>query len=142
MTYAINRIRSAQAALDVWPLRARARISRALEKTPTLLSPLDIETGIRWGRYSLWEISDEDGADVCSFVTEVVSGENGSAVNVLVLGGEGMPDWIGELTDALVEYAHSRGCDMILETGRSGWGRVLRRHGWSDGPATMMMKVA
>lgn len=142
MTFTVHRIRSAQTALDVWPGRPKTRISRALEKTPTLLSPLDIENGIRWGRYSLWEISDEAGKDVCSFVTEIVSGERGSAVNVLVLGGEGMPQWIGELTDALTEYMHAQGCSMVIETGRGGWGKVLRRHGWVDGPVTMMMKVA
>ena len=142
MAFTINRIRSAQLALDVWPIRAKARIAKALEKTPTLLSPLDIETGIRWGRYSLWEISDEAGDDVASFVTEIVSGGRGSAVNVLVLGGEGMPRWIGELIDALMEYMTTQGCSMVIETGRGGWSKVLRRHGWVDGPTTMMMKVA
>lgn len=129
-------------SLETWKTGAEARIAAALGKTPTLITAGDIEDSLRRGGMRLWSIFDGDGATLASFVTEIVRGSGGAAVNVVAIGGADMSAWIGKITDELVAYAKRHGCKYIAEMGRPGWRKVLSEHGWVDGPAVMIKAVA
>ena len=74
-------------------------------------------------------------------MTEVWGAQNGSALNVLSLGGADVISALDEVTTALRTYAKSRGCKIVVEMGREGWCRSLKKHGWSPGPAVMTLVV-
>lgn len=120
---------------------ARARIAEAMEASPTLLTLADVETAVRGGSMNMWEVYGSNGLDVATVITEVVRGSRGCAINVVGIGGAGMPDWIADLTKALDDYRASLGALYLAEMGRRGWVKVLSQHGWVEGP-TVMLKVA
>jgi hypothetical protein len=87
----------------------------------------------------LWSIF-EDDKEVAAYVTEIMTATRGKALNVVALGGEvgSMPKWIDVFDEAVTKYGRDNGCHLLFEMGRDGWRRVLDRHGWVDGPSTMM----
>ena len=141
MAFTVKMIDSPAKAAARWPA-ARARIAAAMAectKPPSLLSVKDVENAVRLGDASLWEVIDETGNDVASYVTEIVRASNGAAVNVMAIGGDQLEEWVEVASQALREYMTQLGCLYVFERGRPGWKRILSRHGWSDGPATMIM---
>jgi hypothetical protein len=119
----------------------RDLIGRALNDSPfSLMTPDDIDWNIASKKYRLWHVYD-CGNPVGAFVTEIVYGGKGRAVNVVALGGDGMPNWIDAVSAALVDYAKMNQCRYVAEIGRTGWRRVLAKLGWVRGPIMMIKAV-
>lgn len=132
----INFVAFAHDATFLWP-HVVGWLDKALGKTGSIMSVDDLRRGVRNGAMRLWTIHRDDRL-VGAFVTEIVRGGNGAALNVLALGGVDMPKWIEDFDAAVQAYAEANHCMMIVEMGRRGWTRVLDRLGWSAGPAVMV----
>ena len=139
--YEVTMFNSPARAIEAWPNEPRRRVAAALAKSPSLMSLRDIEKGIRAGSATLWDVRDAAGKSVGSFVTEVVLGGVGAAVNILALGGTKMKAWIGLFSDAVASYAARMGCVYVVEMGRPGWTKVLSPLGWVPGPSVMLKVV-
>jgi len=115
-------------------------IEDGLKHEHALISAADVFDRILRQHMTLWAIYDY-GTLVGAFVTQVESGSRGRALNVISLGGENMEDWLAPLIESLVEYGRTNRCAYIFEMGRKGWLRVLERHGWVEGPRTMIKVI-
>lgn len=139
MAYLVRR-RSPAAGALLWK-QASPLIEAAIAEAPTLMSLHDIEKAVCAGTMSLWEVRDAKEVLRAAFVTEIARGSLGAAVNVVALGGDGVEDWIEQVTYALQRYASVERCLFVAEQGRCGWTKILERLGWSRGPTTMILKV-
>lgn len=128
----------AKDAMDLWP-QVAGWLDGALAKTHSLLTVEDLQRNVRNGSMRLWAVSQNDSL-VAAFVTEIVRGGRGGAVNVIALGGKGLVEWLDDVIESLDAYARANDCLYVVEMGRSGWNRALSRRGWVPGP-NVMMKV-
>lgn len=85
----------------------------------------DIARGIYNGQFTLWT---PGGGSV--IVTEVVVYPRRKVLNIF-LGAGDMDDLINTLP-ALEDHARANGCDGLACSGRIGWARVLKEHGWGN----------
>ena len=65
-----------------------------------------------------------------SALTEVREGEP-RILHVTALAGEGMAEWLDDLVAAWRSFAAEVGCKMMVATGRLGWKREFKRHGFT-----------
>lgn len=123
----------------LWP-DVEAKIAVALDKRPLVLGIKDVYQGLTTGGLHLWTVKNETGDIIAAATTQVLFGQLGKSLLVITCGGEGMDEWIGDFTVAWSTFAKAMGCHSIIEIGRKGWTRVLKRHGWQE-YATSMIKV-
>lgn len=123
-------------AVELWP-QVSGWLDEALTKTHSLMTTDDLLRNVRNGSYRLWVAHHNDRL-VAAFVTEIVRGGRGGAVNVLALGGSGIDEWLDGVVESLDAYARANDCVYVVEMGRSGWNRVLAKRGWVSGPCVMM----
>lgn len=128
----------ARDAMDLWP-QVAGWLDEALAKTHSLMTVEDLQRNVRVGSMRLWVVSHHDRV-VAAFVTEIVRGGRGGAVNVIALGGAGLVHWLDDVVESLDAYARANDCVYVVEMGRSGWNRALKKRGWVPGP-NVMMKV-
>lgn len=132
----VNLIPFARDAAALWP-QVVDWLDDALTKTHSLMTTDDLLRGVRSGAHRLWLAHHNDRV-VAAFVTEIVRGGRGGAVNVLALGGSGLDAWLDEVVESLDAYARANDCVYVVEMGRAGWNRVLAKRGWVSGPCVMM----
>lgn len=72
---------------------------------------------------------------------ELVETNKGLALHIVTLVGEDQEEWLPQLLDVLETVALEQGCAVMACTGRPGWRRVLRKHGWREEQVTMMREV-
>jgi hypothetical protein len=111
-----------------------------MEHEFALISAADVFDRIVQRRMTLWGIYDR-GRLSGAMVTQIETGSRGKALNVIALGGSDMDQWLEPLIEALTAYGKNNRCRYIFEMGRRGWLRVLDKHGWVDGPATMIKVI-
>lgn len=128
----------AKDAMAIWP-QVSGWLDDALRKTHSLLTVEDLQRSVRIGTMRLWVVHRDDRV-VAAFVTEIVRGGRGGAVNVMALGGVLMDNWLNDVVESLEAYSRANECKYVVEMGRPGWSRVLERLGWTEGPR-LMMKV-
>jgi hypothetical protein len=120
--------------------RVHRWVDQALAHEHSLIDASDVFDRVIQKRMKLWGIY-EYGSLSGAMVTQMESGSRGRALNVVALGGEGMDHWLESLLERLTQYARENECRYIFEMGRRGWLRVLDKHGWVDGPATMIKVI-
>jgi hypothetical protein len=126
-------------AMAVWT-QTHDWIDRALDHPLSLITAADVFTKLLRGDMVLWGVH-EHGVLVGAFVTRIESGSRGRAIDVVALGGEGMPRWIESFSAFVTRYARENHCRFVFEMGRPGWIKVLDKLGWTPGPATMVMVI-
>ena len=85
------------------------------------------------GEKQAWFIfNEEKNKIVASFVTEIVQYPMGLAINLFLLGGEGLGDWRDELTSAMFNYAQEIGAKWLDTYSRRGFWETLQPLGFVE----------
>lgn len=108
-------------------------IEDALEYSPGTHDLEDILYAISTGEMQLF--ANKGG---CA-VTQIVEYPKKKVLFVFLAGGE--LDSVISLHDEAMEYAKSRGCDTLMQIGRMGWTRELKKHGWENKSACMTRAI-
>jgi hypothetical protein len=114
--------------------RCKPWIEAALAYSPGLEAIEDVERAIERGSYQVWFGKE------CCVVTEIADYARTKAL-VVVHGGGDMAELLDELEPATCEFARAEGCRHIMGTGRKGWERVTRTHGYRFGYITMVKRL-
>lgn len=124
-------IRGIQSAAvgEVWPIVSRW-IQDALEAGHSLESIDDVREQIEACDYQLWVVYSP--GPVAAFVTRIATGELGSALVAVCLGGRGMHHWLFAVEDVICNFARDKGCKRVSLHGRRGWVRQLAKYGWAE----------
>ena len=75
-----------------------------------------------------------------SAVTLVLDGEP-RILHITALAGDEMEGWIDPLISRWREFARSHGCAKMIATGRPGWKRVFKTHGFAVTKITGVCEV-
>ncbi len=119
-------------AMVVWP-QCAGRIGQALRHTT---NP-DVEVVRKWieeGKADLWH------GDSASAVTYFLDGPH-RVLNIIAVGGEHKEAWLEEAVNAWVDFAREYECSSVIASGRPGWSRDFRKHGFKVTHITGMREV-
>lgn len=83
----------------------------------------DVESGIALGIFQFW--SGKDSA----LVTEIITYPRMRVLNCWLMGGS-LENLLSEIEPKIVEWAKHIGCTRIVGTGRKGFERALKSHGY------------
>ena len=106
---------------------------------------LDRSTGTAHGRYSLdhieheimigeqhlWIVFDDDKKVISALTTKFVSYPGKRLLAGQFLGGERIMRWRDSMLETLERWAVDNNCDGMEMTGRRGFERILKPHGWT-----------
>lgn len=124
----------------VWPL-VESWIAAACEYADGLITADDILKEIIRAERQLWVI-EMDGMPVAAATTRIDVHPTGVRVlSIPTMGGKGMDAWLGPWVDTLRRYAKEQGCKGIEASGRRGWTRALKKHGWQERCVTVTTEV-
>lgn len=112
--------------------RCRPWIEAALEYSNGHHEFEDIVDGIVKGNLQLWP-----GPDGC-MVTELIQYPRKKMLNIFLAGGtlEQMHDMANDMR----AWAKAQGCDGAMLSGRRGWVREMRKHGWKELWTTVVLE--
>jgi len=102
--------------------RCRDWIEAALEYSGGTHDFIDVAEGIYKGSMQLWPTPRG------CIVTEIVVYPRKKVLNVFLGGGE--LDQILEMHEDVIAWAKAQGCSALTMTGRFGWKKPLKAHGW------------
>lgn len=111
---------------------ARRHLQPALDAGGNTHSFEDIILSVLKGDMQLWH------APKGSAVTEVIDFPRKRVIHVFLAGGD-MAQII-DFQQSAAAYGRALGCSQMTLSGRSGWQRVLKAHGWQ--PTQVLMEVA
>ncbi len=74
----------------------------------------------------LWSINDLDAIAV----TQISKLPRFSVLDVPLMAGSGMKEWMDDLVQTLREHAREQGCKYMDGFGRKGWTKRLHRYGF------------
>jgi len=108
-------------------------------------SVLDRSIGTAHGRYSLdhiaheimtgeqhlWVVFDDDKKVISALTTKFVSYPGKRLLAGQFLGGERIMRWRDSMLETLERWAVDNNCDGMEMTGRRGFERILKPHGWT-----------
>ena len=115
--------------LSRWEAMYSDLVNQALERGDGYLTNTMIFNGVIDSDMQLLEI--RTGFDLVAVaVTEISQCREGDLLHVTTLGGEGMDFWLEIFIQVLQDQAASMGCIGVTCTGRMGWQRVLKKHGF------------
>lgn len=100
----------------IWPM-----VSHYLDKQDADYGKEDFKGKCLRGDYILWVGRNGKVA----VILEVSDYHKGKECDIVVLAGEGINDWINELSE-IEEWAKRSGCNRMILTGRQGWVKVLK----------------
>lgn len=87
----------------------------------------------------LWLIEDAEQV-VGAIVTEIVETSNGLTCNFVTAAGSFRSD--GDMClDVIEAWARTEGCVRLELTGRAGWQRCLKPHGWRQSAVVMEKEI-
>lgn len=109
----------------VWP-QAVPQIERILERFDYGSSTDDILINLMTGTRQLWEVNGGEGYAI----TRINNLPQFSVLDVSLLAGHNMGDWLEPLIDQLHMYAKALGCKYMDGFGRKGWTRKLEKYGF------------
>lgn len=115
---------------DVWPIVA------------PLLAPAVIRSGgrndmrsvfrqIRESYLILWVAREDDKVVRAAFTTRVAEYPLKRMLVIDCAGGEGMLEWLDEVTSTFKRFAADSDLDGVEMYGRTGWVRMLEQRGWN-----------
>ncbi len=109
--------------------RCKSWIESALEHSGGTHNFDDICEGVKEGRMQLWP-----GKDGC-VITELVSYPRIKTINVFL--GAGKLDQLTDMHESVIAWAKLNGAKKLTMSGRFGWERALKKHGWKFLQTTM-----
>ena len=104
--------------------RCRKWIEAALEYSGGTHDFEDIVAGLHRGVLQLWPTPRG------CIVTEIVLYPQKKVLNVFLGGGE--LDQILDMHDNVISWAKAQGCSALSMSGRPGWKKPLKKHGWQS----------
>lgn len=113
--------------------RCRPWIEAALEYSGGTHSFEDVAKGIVEGRMQLWP------SPRGCIVTEIVIYPKKKTLNVFLGGGE--LDQLLDMHGDVTNWAKSYGCEALTITGRFGWKKPLKAHGWKPLHASFQKEI-
>lgn len=105
-------------------LRCREWIQAALDEGGNTHNFINVVEGVLSGKMQLW--SGEKG---CA-VTEIAVYPNKKVLHVFLAGGN--LEQITDMMDSAVEWGKAQDCVGMTLSGRKGWIKILKKHGWSE----------
>ena len=93
----------------------------------------DIALGIKEARMQLWP------SPRGCIVTEIVVYPRKKVLNVFLGGGE--LDQLLDMHSDVTDWAKSYGCEALTITGRFGWKKPLKAHGWEPLHASFQKEI-
>jgi hypothetical protein len=72
-------------------------------------------------------------------VTQITQYPQKKVLFVFLAGGE--LDSVISLHDEVISYAKSKNCDTLMQVGRMGWTKELKKHGWKNKSACMTRNI-
>ena len=85
------------------------------------------------GEKQAWFIfDDEQNKIIAAFVTENIQYPTGLAINLFLLGGEGLENWRDELTYTMFNYAQEIGAKWLDTYSRRGFWETLKPLGFVE----------
>ena len=113
--------------------RCRPWIEAALEYSGGTHSFKDVAKGILEGNMQLWPTPRG------CIVTEIVVYPRKKVLNVFLGGGE--LDQLLDMHNDVTAWAKSYGCKALTITGRFGWKKPLKAHGWEPLHASFQKEI-
>lgn len=89
----------------------------------------DVRDGILTGKMQIWP------AQRGMAVTEIIQYPRRKVLHCFLAGGD--MDQILDMIESAVAWGRGQGCDGLTLSGRLGWDRVLRKHGFKPILVTM-----
>jgi len=113
--------------------RCQPWIEAALEYSGGTHSLSDVIEGIASGKMQLWP------APKGCIVTEIVVYPRKKMLNVFLGGGE--LDQLLDMHKDVIAWSKAQGCEAITITGRFGWKKPLKAHGWKPMHASFIKEI-
>lgn len=107
-----------------------SHLSKAAKYTFGRYEPEDIIDAVLDGEAHLWVAFDAETVSGIT-VTRFWQYPRKKCLDVLFLGGEDWDSWRGDMFDTLQRWADDNGCDVIESSGRTGFARVFKSHGYT-----------
>lgn len=107
---------------QLWPM-AEPLLEKAIEKGEGGWDIIDVKIDCEIGHYILWIVRSGKAA----IILEVSEYHNGKQCDIVMIGGDVMDEWIGELEE-IEGWAKRVGCDRMILTGRLGWQKILKEY--------------
>lgn len=114
--------------------RCQPWIEAALEYSGGTHSLSDVIHGITSGKMQLWP------APKGCIVTEIVVYPRKKMLNVFLGGGD--LDQLLDMHKDVIAWSKAQGCEAITITGRFGWKKPLKAHGWKPMHASFIKEIA
>jgi hypothetical protein len=118
-----------------WQRLYRPMIEAALATGPGFETIEDVERAIAKGAYQVFP-----GKKSC-VITEVLTHSSGRKSLHLVHTAGDLQELIAVFEPSLIEFARFMGCDQLLGSGRHGWERLGRAHGWRFAWTTLVKDI-
>ena len=113
--------------------RCRPWIEAALEYSGGTHNFEDVAEGIIQGNMQLWP------SPRGCIVTEIVVYPRNKVLNVFLGGGK--LDQLLDMHNDVTAWAKSYGCEALTITGRFGWKKPLKAHGWKPLHASFQKEI-
>ncbi len=113
--------------------RCQPWIEAALEYSGGTHSLSDVINGITSGKMQLWP------SPKGCIVTEIVVYPRKKMLNVFLGGGE--LDQLLDMHKDVIAWSKAQGCEAITITGRFGWKKPLKAHGWKPMHASFIKEI-
>lgn len=113
-----------------WP-RLVGLLSMAFDMYPGRFDADDILNLCRSEEMAVWAVIDETEI-IGAFTTRIAEYPRTRALVIDWVGGNHMQNWLDDVLSLLNDYAADCECGLIEGHGRSGWGRILKRHGFRE----------
>lgn len=109
-----------------WP-EARALLNAALDRSDEEWS--EVEAALATEAMQLWIVLDGDVMRAAA-VTRSAQTKRGEVIEVYLVGGTGMEDWLAPLNDEIEDDGRLAGFVGMRAWGRRGWRDPLQDLGW------------
>lgn len=100
----------------------------------------DIKAKLKDGEYALW-LCLRDGQVIAAVVVGTTQHSRCMVVDIHYGGGMSLEQWIGPFYRVIVDRARAAGCRFIRVCGRDGWGKPLRKLGFSKAYVAFMREI-
>lgn len=107
--------------------------AKALKRGGNGHTPEEIAAECAAGKMQLWPGHD------CLAVTQLYDLADRKVCHVLYVAGDGAE--LEEMEKSVAAWAKAQGCSSLMQNGRRGWCRVLKKRGWNEVVTTMERSI-
>ena len=119
-----------------WP-RIAPHLERVLARFDYGSDENDIFADAIQGHRQIWAIGDFDAIAV----TQINRLPKFSVLDVSLLAGKGMKEWLPDLVGILTQFAEVNGCKYMDGFGRKGWTKQLEKYGFKPYSYDVRMEI-